>query len=413
MHINNGKAVLADISNEGNKDGLSDSTARMRAPLAQIIATLRPTPENIADANRKREAALLAQLREAARKGDTAETERLLPAIDGVNKRLVDQARNEANQCANPEKKRILNEAANELESLNRDLGDIARRAANNPGNAQAQAELAVHTKKMENAMDRIVQTIQNKDDSPAEKARRLANALIRGLQSGQMDPNRFLAGAKALADYINGLNLSGGDFNLDAELAALDKHSRAAGGIGRQKANVPLDGFLKDIKKPKAVQAKAPPKTFDEAIQAVADEIGGNMDLLDLGEGDPVTILIRSIAKELTNLADAAKAGNRQNMVMAGRNACARINELHALLKTYADRCKDPRTKERLLRSMQAMKNLSVQLKILTAVKAASGKNKDADTEEQLISVAKGLGNSLNESVNSVKVMRGANLLR
>merc|ERR1712137_1119469 len=341
MHINNGKAVLADINNEKNKDGLSDSTARMRAPLAQIIATLRPTPENIADANRRREAALLAQLREAARKGDTAEAERLLPAIDAVNKRLVDQARNEANQCANPEKKRILNEAANELESLNRELGDIARRAANNPGNAQAQAELAVHTKKMENAMDRIVQTIQNKDDSPAEKARRLANALIRDLQSGNMDPNRFLAGAKALADYINGLNLSGGDFDLDAELAALDKHSRAAAGIGRQKANVPLDGFLKDIKKPKpAPVVKAPPKTF-------------------------------------------------------------------------ADRCKDPRTKERLLRSMQAMKNFSVQLKILTAVKAASGKNKDADTEEQLISVAKGLGNSLNESVNSVKVMRGANLLR
>merc|ERR1712137_1442532 len=348
MHINNGKAVLADINNEKNKDGLSDSTTRMRAPLAQIIATLRPTPENIADANRRREAALLAQLREAARKGDTAEAERLLPAIDAVNKRLVDQARNEANQCANPEKKRILNEAANELESLNRELGDIARRAANNPGNAQAQAELAVHTKKMENAMDRIVQTIQNKDDSPA------------------------------------------------------------------QKANVPLDGFLKDIKKPKpAPVVKAPPKTFDEAIQAVADDIGNNMDLLDLGEGDPVTILIRSIAKELTNLADAAKVGNRQNMVMAGRNACTRINELHALLKTYADRCKDPRTKERLLRSMQAMKNFSVQLKILTAVKAASGKNKDADTEEQLISVAKGLGNSLNESVNSVKVMRGANLLR
>lgn len=262
--------------------------------------------------------------------------------------------------------------------------------------------------------MDNIVETLKDKQDSNAAKARRLANALIRGLQSGNMDPQKFLTAAKALADFINGLNLDG-DYNLDDELAKLNKHSNAASGLGRKHIDQPLDGILRGMKKPvqPKVVAKPPPQTFDEHIQAVADDIGNHLMLSDLGDGDPVTILIRAIATELSKLADSAKEGKRQDMVMAGRNACARINELHGLLKSYADRCKDPRTKERLLRSMQAMKNYSVQLKILTAVKAASGKNKDADTEEQLVSVAKGLGNALNESVTSVKVMKGGNLLR
>jgi len=413
-HINNAKAVLQNLNDPAARDQLGNTTTRMRAPLAQIIATLRPTPENIADANRKREAALLAQLRDAAAKGDTAETERLLPEIKGINDRMINQARTEAGKTNIPEKQKILNDAANDLANLEAQLPAIARAAANNPGNAQAQAALAVHTQKMENAMDRIVEALKDKQDSNAAKARRLANALIRGLQSGNMDPQKFLAAAKALAAFINGLNL-GGDFDLDAELAALDKHSRAASALGRKRIDGPPDGILKGIKKPVAPQVvkKPPPQTFEEHIQAVADDIGQHCSLMDLGEGDPVTLLIRAIATELGKLADAAKAGKRQDMVMAGRNACARINELHALLKTYADKCSDPRTKERLLRSMQAMKTFSVQLKILTAVKAASGKNKDADTEDQLVSVAKSLGNALNESVSSVKVMQGGRLLR
>ena len=415
FHVNNAKAVLQNLNDSTAKDRVGDSTTRMRAPLAQIIATLRPTPENIADANRRREAALLAQLREAARLGDKEETEKLLPAIKGVNDRLVNLARNEATKANTPEKQKALNDAANELEHLQSQLPAIARAAAANPNDQKAQAELAVHTQKMENAMDRIVETLRDKQESPAAKARRLANALIRGLQSGNMDPNKFLAGAKALADYINSLNLNG-DFDLDAELAALEKNSRIANSLGRKKIDQPLDGILKDMKKkppPKKIETKPPPQTFDEHIQAVADDIGNHLSLSELGEGDEVTILIRAIAAELSKLADSAKAGERQNMVQAGRNACQRINELHKLLGTYANRCKDPRTKERLLRAMQAMKNYSVQLKILTAVKAASGKEKDADTEDQLVSVAKGLGNALNESVTSVKVMKGANLLR
>lgn len=418
-HINNAKSVLQDLNNPISQDKFNDTTSRMQAPLAQIIATLRPTPENIADANRKREAALLAQLREAARNGDKQETEKLLPEIKAVNDRLVNQAKQEADRCNIPEKKKLLNDAANELAKLESQLPAIARNAANNPNNQQAQAELAVHTKKMENEMDKIVNALRDKQESPASKARRLANALIRGLQSGNMDPQKFLQAAKALAAFINGLNLDG-DFNLDAELAELNKHSRAANSLSRKRIDGPLDGILKDLKKPppQPVQQqpkvqKPPPQTFEEHIQAVADNIGDHCSLMDLGEGDPVTILIRAIAAELGKLADAAKAGKRQDMIMAGKNACLRINELHKLLGTYADRCRDPITKERLLRSMQAMKTFSVQLKILTAVKAASGKNKDADTEEQLVNVAKSLGNALNESVSSVKVMQGGRLLR
>jgi len=407
-----------DRNNVQLQDKLHNSTTKMRAPLAQIIATLRPTPENIADANRKREEALLARLREAAARGDKQETERLLPEIKGFNDRLVNQARAEAPKCS-PENAAILNAAADELEQLHARLPDIARNAANNPNNPQAQAELAVHTKKMENAMDRIVEALRDKQGSNADKARRLANALLRGLNTG-MDPSKFLQGAKALAAFIDGLNLDA-NYDLDAELAKLNKLAQSSQPLGRKKVPQDLDGLvqgLKNIKPQKPVTPAPPPpapepKTFDERIAAVAADVDRHVMLSDLGPGDPITILIRAIAADLKKLADSAKAGQRQNMIQASRDACAKITELQRLLDDYARRCKDPVVQDRLLRAMQATKSFSTQMKILTAVKAAGGGDDDADTEDQLVSVTAAMGKALNESVSSVQVMRGGRLLR
>jgi hypothetical protein len=129
--------------------------------LAQIIATTKPTPENVADANRRREAALLAKLRNAAsHDGDKVDTDKYLADIDVLNQRLVAQARTESDKATDPQVKNELNDAASELEKLHSQLGVLSRAAADQPHNAALQAKLSEHTAKMEYQMDRIVNAI-------------------------------------------------------------------------------------------------------------------------------------------------------------------------------------------------------------------------------------------------------------
>ena len=412
QHINNCKAVLQNPNDENLKDNVSDSTAAMRAPLAQIIATLKPTPENIADANRKREAALLARLREAAKAGDRQEVEELLPNIKTINDRLVNQARTEAEKPIPLHKKELLNNAANELETLHNQLPDIARAAAANPNNQQLQAKLAAHTQKMENAMDRIVKAL-SPEEAASDKAKRIASAMMRDSKNGRIDSQKFLNAAKTLAGYIDNLGDGSGNdsgFDLDSELAMLDKRSSTVAPLKRKQAEEGVDDLLSFLQN--MAKNSNNPKSFDELIQAVANDINRNASNAE-DNSDPSLALTRAIAAELSKLAQAAKSGQRQQMIEAGRNAATKVNELTKKLQEYALRCKDPHTKDRLLRAIQAMGTYSTQLRILAAVKAADTSNSDADTEDQLVSVTRSLGGCLNEAVSTVKTMQSAKLLR
>eukprot|EP00011_Vannellida_sp_DIVA3-517-6-12_P012509 CAMPEP_0114623878 /NCGR_PEP_ID=MMETSP0168-20121206/10479_1 /TAXON_ID=95228 ORGANISM="Vannella sp., Strain DIVA3 517/6/12" /NCGR_SAMPLE_ID=MMETSP0168 /ASSEMBLY_ACC=CAM_ASM_000044 /LENGTH=1229 /DNA_ID=CAMNT_0001835137 /DNA_START=23 /DNA_END=3709 /DNA_ORIENTATION=+ len=96
LHINAGKAVLQRPGDAAAERALENSTDAMRAPLAQIIATIKPNAANVAAATAAREAALLAALRAACGRGDKPEAERLLPEIAAMNERLVKLAANEA-----------------------------------------------------------------------------------------------------------------------------------------------------------------------------------------------------------------------------------------------------------------------------------------------------------------------------
>lgn len=410
QHINNCKAVLQN-PNDKLKENVSDSTTAMRAPLAQIIATLKPTPENVADANRKREAALLARLREAAKAGDTQEVEELLPNIKTINDRLVHQARTEAEKPMPPHKKDILNSAANELEQLHSELPEIARAAAANPNNPQLQAKLANHTRKMEEVMDRIVNALCP-EESSSDKAKRIASAMKRDSKSGRIDSQKFLNAAKTLAGFIDDLGGDDDCGNLDQELANLDRLSRAGGQVQRKQADSSVNdllAYLQDM-----ARNSSNPKSFDELIQAVANDINRNAnnapeDLFD----DPSLALTRAIAAELSKLAQAAKSGQRQQMIEAGRNAAQKVQLLTKQLQDYANRCRDPHVKDRCLRAIQAMGTYSTQLRILAAVKAADTSNSDADTEDQLVSVTRSLGGCLNEAISTVKTMQSSKLLR
>lgn len=62
-----------------------------------------------------------------------------------------------------------------------------------------------------------------------------------------------------------------------------------------------------------------------------------------------------------------------------------------HSLANLCFYRCTDPVLKEQIITNAQAAKNWSVQLKIITAVKAASDEE-SGSAKEQLLKCAKGV---------------------
>jgi len=68
------------------------------------------------------------------------------------------------------------------------------------------------------------------------------------------------------------------------------------------------------------------------------------------------------------------------------------------------SNKCPDPSLKERLLKSTQALQNFSIQLKILSSVKAAST-TPDPDADQQLAIITQNLGRMLNSTISDVHV--------
>jgi len=203
-------------------------------------------------------------------------------------------------------------------------------------------------------------------------------------------------------------------------------KDINGLGGAGgaRSHENTNLDDILRALnEKPKVAPApkkkevdesenQAPPKTWDEAIQRVADSVKKVAENMEEDDNDIIARLAKQVAKELENLANSAKLGKRAEMVAAGRDADNTVKLLLAELQKIHDNCRDQRVRDRLQRAMQAMKNFSTQLKILTAVKAAAAiGEQDADTQGQVVAVTRSLGKTMTESLNCVKAIRGGRL--
>eukprot|EP00727_Mastigamoeba_balamuthi_P009624 m51a1_g5284 hypothetical protein (1501) ;mRNA; r:182333-188861 len=118
-------------------------------------------------------------------------------------------------------------------------------------------------------------------------------------------------------------------------------------------------------------------------------------------------------LVEAMNKLADAAREGRRQQLLVTGREIGAYVAQLCKELQKVADRCKDPVYHDKITRSLQALRNFSVQLKIVSAVKAASREGESNDADEQIKSVVTSLGRALSESLTAVQITKKAGLLK
>eukprot|EP01125_Pyxidicula_operculata_P014782 TRINITY_DN496_c1_g1_i3.p1 TRINITY_DN496_c1_g1~~TRINITY_DN496_c1_g1_i3.p1 ORF type:complete len:1582 (-),score=501.89 TRINITY_DN496_c1_g1_i3:86-4831(-) len=112
-----------------------------------------------------------------------------------------------------------------------------------------------------------------------------------------------------------------------------------------------------------------------------------------------------QNIAQNLASLADFARTGDRQQMLVSAKSGSANILSFSKQLSEAASSitgktARDEKRKNELIRTSQALHNFATQLKILTSVKAASiSDSRDAD--ESLSALSRNLGTFINQGLN------------
>ncbi len=78
----------------------------------------------------------------------------------------------------------------------------------------------------------------------------------------------------------------------------------------------------------------------------------------------------------EMALMSDAAARGSNSEVIVVSRRIHELVSIIHRSSREVAEVCKDPILKDQVMSIVHAISNISVQLKIITAVKAAGGPN-------------------------------------
>jgi len=401
----------------GGNDELNDIANRLKGPLAALKKALEPksydrNPEAAGAAVKK----ALENLRNAMKTGDPEKVRRALndlrEAMDNYNNITKDVAKD----IKDPRKKNLLDR---ENDGLNELLGDIRRVDPTNP--KQLRALLDEIPDRMDAWQDALGR--DDKDDALRAMAKtENLLATLGNLDENDLDLGDLLTTAGDLSSLLRGLigDTSGmarklGSTQEDLSPAAqaaydLDKFLRSLGGeeltlsmppvkVQHDALFAPLsDDLFENISLDKAV-------TFDQVLAAVAAEMHQAAKNLSQ-EAD-------SLARELANLARAARSGNKHDMLLAAKAASAFIlaycKQLDILAKQIPGRnMAEKKEQDNLYRYQQALKNYGTQLKILSSVKAASIED-SKDTDASLTTLTRNLGDVVQASLHSMAVTRDA----
>ncbi|KAH3742784.1 vinculin A [Pelomyxa schiedti] len=182
------------------------------------------------------------------------------------------------------------------------------------------------------------------------------------------------------------------------AQQAALQVHHTTAAHTG-ERVSTPII-----VEGPKQPQIFAAALKLDGDIPAAPNNSSSE-------SGTPQGKLLTSshgIAQVMAKLSALSVSGDIQGMITASKQISTMVADVITQANKIADTCNDPRVKADCLTFSQACQNFGIQLKIMSAVKAASKEN-DPTAEDQLIAAATGLSNMV---IKTVKACETAQLL-
>jgi len=265
-------------------------------------------------------------------------------------------------------------------------------------------------------SVDDFLHAMRKDDHDDAVKGAAITedlNALMGALDMDKLDLGDLLGTAGQLSSMLRGMITNAGD--MARELGTSEKNVSDAA-----KAAIELDRILRRIEglepevEPLPVMATLPmpppgppvssvdeslfqkpsvssqqAKSIEDIMSAVAYEIHQLAKNIS-AEGD-------MIAAALAELARAARAGDKQGMLIAAKKVSAHIiafcKELNELGKRIPGKnMAEKREQDRLIRAATGLRTFGTQLKILCSVKAASIEV-NRDNDESLASLTRTLG--------------------
>jgi len=309
----------------------------------------------------------------------------------------------------NSHKKRVLEKAVGDLRD---NLLDV-RNAQNSPhDNARVKEVLDG----VGDSVDNFLSTMRNTDQDDLLKAGAITNNLfasLGNLNGDDMDLGDLLATADSLSGLLRGLmgdpNSDGAKAarNLDNVLARMDKRDprfpQPSMGVmpSTLDMDVSIENIVPDSKFQKFDVKKA--TKVEDIMSGVAYEIHEKAKNIS-GDADQVALA-------LAELGNAARSGNRTELLKASKAAalhiaalCKKLQELAA--KIPGNTLQEKRLKDQLLKAAQGLRDMSTQLKILCAVKAATIED-SRDTDGALSILTRNLGTVMMTGLDAMQIAK------
>jgi len=306
-------------------------------------------------------------------------------------------ARNTANKVKEPGKREYLSNKAGELERARQDLDNI-------PHHNSDQFDRYIDP--IAPLIDDYTDTLHNSDAQNAMKGAAKANNLAGYLEVLNKDSD--LAEPYNTAGEVTDLmrGLMGDTPGVSYELGTSNEdalHETARNAME-------LDNLLKGggskggaISAPRLPLGQA--RTFEDVAQAVAYNIQEQSKTFESESGN-------NVAKELANLAAAARSGDKQKLLLAAKAAAGHLLAYSKEITDIANKIPAKNTYEHdvqahMIKCAGSIRNYATHLKILASVKAASIEQ-SKDTDQSLASICTELGDMMSQTLKSMSVTHG-----
>lgn len=303
-------------------------------------------------------------------------------------------------------------------------LQELARKLEADPNNEQLRKAMRDLMEKIQD--DTRALAVACPDDERIQQLKREVDAYLAtmgDILDGNLPWDQLLDSANGLsgvmADMVGRAYLKAlkGD---GKELSDIYKGMEAflASKAGQKVSQADMERVLAQLEKmrnaearEKEKQAKATPKQTQAAVGDSIDDVAKSLEAAaaaqkkraDRGEKvKGVTQNCENVAAKLAELAEAIRNGKGSELLQAAREIAEIVKELNGQIRDVRKQVKDPEISETLLKNTQALKNFSIQMKILASVQAAGGTTTTEDN--QLMKLGANLGKVLTSTMSSLE---------
>jgi len=416
--INEGVKPFVQDPTPANKEKLQDLIQNVRPPLDDIAEVLGEDPTADLGRKEKQEAAKLAR---AAKKGDPKAAEAALKALQNLNANFGKQARDRAAQLP-PKLKDHIEKQIKQLDDKVKALEPAVQAFSKKPGDLAAKDLVAELAEELSQPIDLVIEDLKMAPLAERDEAQQSAKQIIAAIRHKnikKVDPSHLIKISKHLAGLLTDMVGKTGDdirgqsdlsdrakaaLELDKLLSSLEKD---AGGRSQSGSAQSVDQLLSSLNIATAGHSSGPQTQLSQQITSVVKDIRTKTTSNGSIEGTPLHQISQALAADLQKFADADSGNSRSELILLGKAISINIIRLADELQRLASACTDPKIQSKLLLNSQVLRNYATQLKIMASVRAATPKNSNDSSSDNLVVLTQNLAAVIGDATNAVSIMK------